>query len=135
LASNNSTRAFWSEARRQPKRLGHLQDRIPRVVHADEKRHLDVRPHVVAADQPLAALAVDGDPLDRQIHAIGTVNDGVDHDARARDRHQAVPSGTDQRLFRTHLPVERVQNHRDGDKADHEQHHDNDDKADDPFHR
>ncbi len=101
-------------------RLGHLQDVFPRVVDADEEGDFDVCPHVVLADQTLFALAVDLDPLDRQVHLFPAMDHRDDHDAGAGGGLQAAVAGADNGLFRSHLAVESRGQQGDGQTAEHD---------------
>jgi len=65
-------------------RLRDLEHVVGRLVHAHEERDLDVGAHVVHADEAVGAVAVDLDPLDGDVHQLGLVNDGKDHDAGKR---------------------------------------------------
>ncbi len=57
------------------------------------------------ADQPREAVADDLDPLDREIHLIGPVHDGINPDAGSGGGLQPARTRTDNRFLRPDLPI------------------------------
>ena len=86
--------------------LGHAQHVLGRLVHPHEELHLDVGADVVRADQALVARAVDLDGLDRDVHQLGLVDDGVDHAAGEGDFGLGAQGVDDERVALLHLAVE-----------------------------
>ena len=86
--------------------LRHAQHVFAGLVHAHEEFHLDVGADVVLADQALVAGAVDVDGLERNVHQLRLVDDGIDHAPRERDFRRGPQRIDDHGRALLHLAVE-----------------------------
>jgi hypothetical protein len=110
--------------------LGHAQHVFGGLVDAHEELDLDVGADVVLADQALVAGSVDLDGLDRDVHQLGLVDDGVDHAAGEGHLGLGAQRVDDERVALLHLAVElgeqckRAQDeeheHANGDQDEHQ---------------
>ena len=105
---------------RGPLRVEHLGDRLDvfrLVVHADEEGDFDVGADIVPADQAVFVFAGDFDPLHRQVHDLGFLDQRDDDHAVARADRQTFQAGTHDGFFRTGFSVEPGKHHREADEA------------------
>ena len=87
-------------------RLGDAEHVVVGLVDAEEEGDLDVGADVVAADQPLRAVAVNLDGLDRYVHHFGAVEDRQDDTTGEGNLGFGLGLVDDERRALIHLAVE-----------------------------